>query len=260
MPPKKEKQTPTRLKKEPLLEAIWELRFQSPADTVENLLSGIIYDHMRHTFAPPTRLPGADIPLAARVQQPALNYTPMFRFGGKNENASYDIQVAPRAIALNCRQPYPSWDILKTKIMGLAEIVRQTGMIEKIERFSLKYLNLIPAGPPDYLSPLNGAFRMGEYNLGHSPLQVQSQIPDGDFTHVITLLAPARVQMEQKTGEGLLIDIDTIFPAISDGFWEGFGSRLDAAHTSNHAIFFDILKQETVDLLEPEYDKGGAPQ
>lgn len=254
MPQHTEKRIPKRLRKEPLLEAVWELRFQSTADTVENLLSGIIYEQMRDLFAPPVRLPAADIPLAARTQQPVLNYTPMFRFGGKNENSCYDIQVGPRAITLNCRRPYAGWGKFRPEIMKLAGGVRKTGLIAAVERFSLKYVDLIPAAAPDYLAPLRGDFRVGAYNLGLSPLQVQSQLADGNFIHVITLLAPARVQAEQMTAEGLLIDIDTIFPATSEEFWDGFESRLGAAHDSNHALFFDILKQETIGLLEPEYD------
>ncbi len=251
MLPQTKKTTPRRLGKEPLLEAVWELRFQSTAETAENLLSGIIYDHMRNRFNPPVRLPAADIPLAARMQQPILNYTPMFRSSGIEENACYDIQVGPRAIALNCRRPYAGWEKFKPEIMNLVEVVRPTGLIEAIERFSLKYVNLIPACAPDYLSPLKGSFMVANHNLGLSPLQVRSQIATGEFIQVITLLAPAQVQTGSTTAEGLLMDIDTIFPAPSGPFWNGFEPRLGAAHDSNHELFFDILKPETIALLEP---------
>lgn len=247
---------PRRLKKEPLLEAVWELRFQSGTDMIEHLLSGIIFDKMAGQFAMPVRLAAADIPTAARVQQPILNYTPIFRFDGNNENRSYGIQISPRAVTLNCRKPYVGWKNFKLGIIKLAEVVRHSGLIGQIERFSLKYVDLIPSGGPDCLAPIDCALRLGPYNLGLSPLHLQSQIPDGDFVHVVTMLAPARVQMEQETFDGLVVDIDTIFPAGGGNFWDEFSSRLDQAHASNHSIFFDILKQETINLLGPEYDEG----
>ncbi len=256
---RKEKRIPKRLAKEPLLEAVWELRFQSGADTVENLLSGIIYDKMAGSFGTPVRLAPADIPLAARVHQPVLNYTPMFRFDGTGEKAALSIQIAPRAITVNCRKPYLGWEKFKSEIMVLAEVVRKTGLIAAIERFSLKYVDLVPATGPDYLTPLEGQLNLGGYNLGCSPLQVTSQLSEGDFVHVITLLAPARVQAELTTAEGLLVDIDTIFPASSESFWDRFGSLLDQAHGFNHALFFGILKPETIEQLEPEFDLGGTP-
>ncbi len=260
MAPATTKRIPKRLGKEPLLEAVWELRFQGSSDSMENLLSGIIYDQMRDAFSTPVRLPAADIPPTARTQQPVLNYTPMFRFSGKGKNSCYDIQVGPRAITLNCRRPYTGWRNYRPEILKLVEVVRKTGLIAMVERFSLKYVDLIPAAAPNYLAPLRGNLILGGYNLGISPVQVQSQLPDGNFINVITLLAPARVQTEHMTAEGLLIDIDTIFPATSEAFWKEFESLLDTAHDSNHSLFFDILKQETLDLLEPKYDQGDVPQ
>ena len=132
-------------------------------------------------------------------------------------------------------------------------------MIGAIERFSLKYLDLVPASGPDYLTPLEGTLNLGGYNLGCSPLQVTSQLSEGDFVHVITLLAPARVRAELTTADGLLVDIDTIFPASSESFRDRFGSLLDQAHGFNHALFFGILTPETIAQLGPEFDLGGTP-
>jgi uncharacterized protein (TIGR04255 family) len=254
-----EKNIPKRLRKEPLLEAVWELRFQSDSDAVEGILPGIILGQLQGVFEAPVRLPAADIPPAARAQQPIFNYAPAFRLSGKNAHSCYDIQIGPRAVTLNCRRPYPGWNKFKAEILKLAGIVRKTGLIAVVERFSLKYVDLIPAAAPDYLSPLNGEFRIGGHHLGRSPLQVQSQLPYGDFIHILTLLLPARVEGQNLNAEGLLIDIDTVYPAASEEFWDGFEQRLDAAHDSNHRLFFDILKQETVELLEPEFDRGGVP-
>jgi uncharacterized protein (TIGR04255 family) len=260
MPIQTEKRIPRRLKKEPLLEAVWELRFQSGTDTVENLLSGIIYDKMIGSFGTPVRLAAADMPLAARIHQSILNYTPMFRFDGKGEKAALSLQVAPRAITVNCRKPYLGWEKFKSEIMLLADVVWKTGLITAIERFSLKYIDLVPAAGPDYTTPLEGKLNLGGHNLGCSPLQLTSQLSEGDFVHVITLLAPARVQVGVTTAEGLLVDIDTILPAGSERFWDRFESLLDQAHGFNHALFFGILKPEIIEQLEPEFDLGGMPQ
>ncbi len=257
---REKKRIPHRLAKEPLLEAVWELRFQSDADTVENVLPGVIFDKLAGSFEAPVRLAAADIPSAARAQQPMLNYTPAFRSDGINEKAPLSIQIAPRAVTLNCRKPYLGWGKFKSEILILAEVVRTTGLIAAIERFSLKYVDLIPASYPDYLAPLDGRFDLGGYQLGGSPLQIASQFPEDNFVHVITLLAPAIVKTAHTTDEGLLVNIDTIFSAISVNFWERFGALLDQAHDLNHALFFGILTQETIEQLKPESDLGGAPQ
>ena len=62
------KSVPKRLRKEPLLEAIWEIRFTSDRESVAELLPGLIYKAMAIEFPKIERLPAADLP-SAIVQQ-----------------------------------------------------------------------------------------------------------------------------------------------------------------------------------------------
>ena len=75
------------------------------------------------------------------------------------------------------------------------------------------------------------------------------------FLHIINIASPAEVKL--TTGElfsGVLVDIDTIFkPSIND-FWAGFDDLLEKAHKLSKDWFFNnILKDETIERLEPEY-------
>ena len=53
---------PARLKKEPLLEAIWEMRFSGSTSPVADLLPGILFKSFSGKYGRAGKLPAADMP------------------------------------------------------------------------------------------------------------------------------------------------------------------------------------------------------
>ena len=72
---------PVRLAKEPLLEAIWQLRFQSEQQVVSEILTGTIFQSLRSDFNSTERLPFGSISLPKDLtdRQPNLLYAPSIR-------------------------------------------------------------------------------------------------------------------------------------------------------------------------------------
>ena len=66
------KKMPVRLKKEPLIEAVWETRFTSEKQNVADLLPGLIYQAIPGRYQNIVRLPVADIPAPIAEQDPNL--------------------------------------------------------------------------------------------------------------------------------------------------------------------------------------------
>ena len=53
---------PVRLKKEPLLEAVWEIRFSGTKPSVADLMPGMLFRTLSGKYRNIVRLPVADIP------------------------------------------------------------------------------------------------------------------------------------------------------------------------------------------------------
>ncbi len=97
---------PIRLDKEPLLEAVWEIRFGTEGDLpVGEMLPGILYQILRGTYPTIVRLPAADIPRPIAQVDEALRFIPTIRLEGP-PGTPFAIQVGDRVVSLNNRRPY----------------------------------------------------------------------------------------------------------------------------------------------------------
>jgi uncharacterized protein (TIGR04255 family) len=244
------KSVPKRLRKEPLLEAIWEIRFTSDRESVAELLPGLIYKAMAIEFPKIERLPAAGLPSAIVQQDSQLRYVPTVRL----EGSPYSIQIGEHVVSLSCPLPYTGWGNFQPKIMGLAEILKETSLITRPERFSLKYIDIIPLPGSPSLKPLRVVVKLGTHDLTSNPVQFRTELRENGFLHIVQIVSSAQAVL--STGErfeGLLLDIDTICQREPGEFWSDFLPLLDRAHQLNKNLFFHILTDETIDHLEPEY-------
>ncbi|MFP4307980.1 MAG: TIGR04255 family protein [Desulfococcaceae bacterium] len=242
---------PIRLKKEPLLEAIFEIRFTGAKQSVAELLPGLIFKAMPEKYPETVRLPAADIPARILENDPNLKFVPKIRLQNQNQA----IQIGEHVVSISCRRPYSGWAVFSKDIRNLIFAIRETKLIRAPERFSLKYIDLIALNPPRGLKCLNIDLRIGEYALAQKPVQIRTEIEEADLTHILQIVSPAIASLpgEEKQTKGILIDIDSIWNPDEKNPWEGIESRLDDIHSSCKQMFFSLLTQRTIDLLAPEY-------
>jgi uncharacterized protein (TIGR04255 family) len=244
-----ETNVPTRLKKEPLIEAIWEIRFSNAATAVSELLPGILY---RSWGAPRVvRLPTADIPSPIIEADPNLRYVPKIRLESENRA----VQIGDRAISLSQRRPYSGWSAFSEDIRQLWAVVRNTGLLPQLERFSLKYIDLISLPEPKGLACLNLKVELGEHEVSNRPVQLRAEIEQGEFAHIIHIASPAEVTLPGLLCplKGVLVDIDTVVALGGADSWDRLDHELDAAHAAGKVLFFGLLTADTLAYLEPEY-------
>jgi uncharacterized protein (TIGR04255 family) len=243
---------PVRLKKEPLLEAIWEIRCEVVKAPMADLLPGILFKTFAGKYSSVTKLPVGDLPAVVVEHDPNLRYAPKIRL----ESGNQAVQIGDRVVSLNCRRPYSGWAQFSRDIKELAEVVQETGLVERLERFSLKYIDLIESEKPMGLSLLNLELKLGGYHLATEPVQLRTEIRENSLTHIIQIISPAEVLLLGKGGrlEGVLVDIDSIRPMEQGESWDILFQALDAVHVSCKKMFFNMLKPETIESLEPEYE------
>jgi uncharacterized protein (TIGR04255 family) len=247
-----ENRIPVRLKKEPLLEAIWEIRFSGAQSAVADLLPGMLFKSFPGKYGKASKLPVADIPAPLVEHNLNLRYVPKIRL----EGADQTIQIGDHVVSLSRRRPYSGWATFSADIRELAEAVRETGLVGQLERFSLKYIDLIELEKPVGLALLNLELKMGEYELAGKPVQLRTEIKENDLIHIIQIISPAEVALPGTEArlKGALVDIDSIRPIADGESWGVLYQRLDEVHASCKKMFFNILKPETIEALQPEYE------
>lgn len=242
---------PVRLGKEPLLEAVWELRFSGTKPSVADLMPGMLFKALPGKYGNIVRLPTADIPAPVVEHDPNLRYMPKIRL----ENGNQAVQIGEHVVSLSCRRPYSGWARFSTDIRDLAEAVQDTGLIQNLERFSLKYIDLLALDPSVGLGCLNLDLKLGGHAINTKPVQLRTEIKERDLIHIVQIVSPAEVAFpgREERFTGVLLDIDTIQPMGESETWDYLYQRLDDVHSACKRMFFSLLKPETVEKLEPEY-------
>jgi len=242
---------PTRLRKEPLLDVLFEIRFKSKL-LVSSILPGIIFSKFPQSKM--EQLPHSQLPQIIRQQTLELMYAPLVRIVGEE----YAYQVGDNSFSLSCLIPYKGWQHFKRKIIESMELIDSTSLIEVVERFSLKYIDIIDNNNRLKSDILNASLEVGKENFSNSNYHLQTELPRGDMTALIQIISSANVKTPGVADrKGIVVAIDTIFQV--DGtdlkaLLPIFSSKLDAVHALNKEIFFSILSPQALELLEPVYD------
>jgi len=257
MPPDSEKhrmdnKIPVRLKKEPLLEAIWEVRFSGAKSSVADLLPGMLFKALSDKYKNIVRLPAASIPGPILEQDPGLRYAPKIKL----ENGNQAVLIGEHVVSLSCRRPYSGWARFAQDIDALAKAVQGTNLINTIERFSLKYIDLIELDPSIGLNCLNLDLKLGNHEINTKPVQIRTEIKEDNLIHIVQIISPADVQLP-GSGKltGVLVDIDTIMALSGGNTWVTLKNQLDGVHLACKKMFFSLMKRETIERLEPVYER-----
>ena len=245
---------PKRLKKEPLIEAIWQVQFEPLNNQpVGDLLPGILYTALKtdHSELQLIRLPTAEIPAQIAQFNPNLRHMAKYRL--EEPNSSFMFQIGDRIITLNCRRPYAGWDAFKKEIIALMEIIENSQLVPIPSRHSLRYIDLLALGPTPYLSSLQLSLKLGVFDIQERPLQTRIELQDGSCTHIVQIATPAWVELPQEgKKEGAIIDIETSSTEPPKD-WGSIGERIDHLHDRAKALFFEnILTEDAIRQMEPE--------
>jgi uncharacterized protein (TIGR04255 family) len=249
---------PVKLKKEPLADAIFEMRFSS-AIPGSNIIPGMLASRLRTDDLKFERLPASDIPNRIRDMDPTLRSQPLMRMHWRE---SFFILIGDTAVSLACKIPYPGWKGdhgFKSHILELIELVTDPSLIQSIERYSLKYTGIIDGKDlAEQIGRFKVDLRLGEYQLKADPFSIRVEIRDGELLHVVQLGAPASVALiNGTTRTGTLVDIDGICEHKTSDlkeFLRELPDRIEHLHTRDKERFFGLLTPETLAYLEPIYD------
>jgi uncharacterized protein (TIGR04255 family) len=243
---------PTKLEEDPILEAVFELRFQAMTTSAADLLPGILYNAVRDDFPKLERLPISMMPRELVASQPDLKYQPRYRLSGKK----FALLLGDVVFAISCPKPYIGWKEFRKTILSLLGHVRDSKFVEKIERFSLKYLNVLQGAQlADQYKLVNFSASFGKFDIASGfPVQVRTEINAKDFYHIVELASGATIKLVSGEAlEGLMLTIDTI-SNNPDNFWSDVEKKIEALHLAEKTLFFDVLSKAGLERYKPVWE------
>ena len=241
---------PSRLNRDTIVEAIFELRFTSKTDSVADILPGLLFQHVSQSFPKIERLGVTQLPTPLLQSNANLRYAPHYKLVGNH----YNLQVGEHVFSISCPRPYSGWDEFRKKIHDLIRILRNTKLIDDVERFSVKYVNVIPADGKTPMDQLRVKLQAGPFDLGSRATHLRTEIIEDDFLNIVQISSQITAKLsETEVVEGVLVDIDTICQRKFTDIWNEFSDLLEDAHTTEKKIFFNLLQKRTIEQLEPQW-------
>jgi|APLak6261658528_1056013.scaffolds.fasta_scaffold02083_6 uncharacterized protein (TIGR04255 family) len=244
---------PTKLKKEPLVDAVFELRFDASAP-VSSIFPGFFFSKLEGNKNIET-LPTAELPKHLRDSDPNLQFAPVVRI---HWNDDFLISISDRSIAVACKLPYPGWGDFKRAILKVVNLVGEVGIVHEIQRYALKYVDLIPCDDlKERVSYINMEISLGNLKVGKELFQFRVEIPKDQTINVVQIISSGSITLGGIKKEGLVIDIDTIHNVDDQkliDFLPQLSEQLDLIHGINKQMFFDCITAETLAFLDPDYE------
>ena len=251
------KDLPAYLERSPLVEAIWEIRFNvNPALSIGDLLPGIVFVHLdAHSKGYVlNQLPFVQIP------RDIIDTNENFKFQAKyrieSTKSPYLYHIGEHMVSLNCRKPYEGWGAFKNKIIELIGILKRAPF-EFIEvKPSLRYINFLPQNVIPSLSPwLRIKLNIGDFLITMTPLQIRAELPETECTHTVQIVHPAQLVMHEADLEnkGIIVDIDSVLNSTQHSL-DDTVAQIEMLHAKNKEFFFNqILTEDAIEKFGPRY-------
>ena len=240
---------PAKLGKPPLLEAVFEIRFQAKKESAGDILPGILYEKLGTYYEKVRPLPLASVPRELRERETNLHYLPSHQLVGPQRQ----LQVGDRVALISEGLSYQSWSVFRKYAHELAETLQGTNIVDRILRYSLKYVNLIAGPPGKQLSLLNAKFEIAGDSAPEKGFHFRTEYIAKPWLTIITLAT--RVKPPQPE-DGLVIEVDTIRADSAGDLFEDIEARIDETHTTLKPYFFKLLTPQTLNGLEPVWEES----
>jgi len=239
---------PLELKHDTILEAIFELRFEPepPNEAVFGVIYPIImkkFQNLKHIPLPILQLPNV-----VRNSDPQFKYQPLNRLQGDG----LSISIGPHVVNFSIIKPYIGWSNWKPSILDILNNLSAERIIKNVERTGLRYLNFVER---DIFPLINVEIKIIDSTIKQASTAVRTEIPDGEYIKVIQLTNGASINVNGQNKIGSLIDIDIIRNKNMQNydFKINLETILDKSHTMAKQLFFDIIKKDFLNELDPVY-------
>lgn len=245
---------PTSLKKQPVIEAAFELRYTKDTQ-VSEIVPGFLF-HALGCTKPVISMPPSQVPKNVREDDEQLHYAIVSRL----EVDDYYIGLSDHGIVISTAGTYKGWTDFKSMILKVLIELDKLKLNNNISRYSVKYVDFFEAKESDNLFPkLNIDVSMGGHSMSSYPLTLRLDKSDQEFVSVIQVVSHALVLTAGETynRSGLILDIDTIKNISGESeiflFNDNRNGALDKLHDCNKVTFFSCIRESTLEELGPVY-------
>ncbi len=238
---------PRRLTRNPIVDAIAEVRFSS--NIPNDAIIGLVYTTVQETFGKPEDLPILQIPAPLREKDPNLRYQACYRFT-KPGNV---LLIGPHSVALST-YPYSAWGAASPLLDQILSRLHSVGLFNRIERIGLRYVNFFEN--INVIDHSTLMLKVRDVSIAEQSITLRSETEFKGFTVVTQIANRATAQVSGQTKKGSILDLDVIKDHLelkNDAVPELLLDLFKGANEIAHSAFFNLLDEKFVATFGPEY-------
>ena len=150
------------------------------------------------------------------------------------------------------------WKRFRAVILEVLELVRNANVVRETERISVRYVNLLEGDSLQaQFSLVHYAASLGvegKYRLNDQLTYTRTEIERDGLVSIVELAANSILTTKrQEQMKGLVLTVDTIYPVPKE-FLADPAPHVEKAHSTEKAIFFDLLTRPTLESMGPHYE------
>ncbi|MCK9225180.1 MAG: TIGR04255 family protein [Candidatus Muirbacterium halophilum] len=224
-------------------EVIAEIRFDSN-EPIE-VIYGTIYKALKKEYPLKIDLPILQIPDNIRKQDLKLLNQPWYII----HNDDIKIQIGPKTISIANQSKYSGWDNFFDNCNKFFNELEKLKLELQINRFGLRFINVFNYDIYDK-STLELILNSNKFKSDLT--YVRTKINIDDYNLLIQITNDALFNNDGEIKKVSIIDIDTSCININN-FFEHKVNIIGEAHVNSKKLFFNLLKEDFINTLKPEY-------
>jgi uncharacterized protein (TIGR04255 family) len=246
------KLVPTKLKQDAIVEALFEIRFDST--TIEEVLIGRLADFAPWKEFQQRRLPAYEVPARMRQADPNLRYQPVFELLDPTDGHRA-VRIGAQVLSYHQMPPYVGWDKFRPQLSEAIDGIFAKAEGLTVRRLGFRYVN---------------ALRQDVHGIrAVSELDLTLAIADGRVTDNVNINFTTELSEDTQCtvriattdfvqGVGVLPPSTSVVIDVDVFTKESFRTReekhvkrwVEFAHTNEKEQFFRLLTDETIDALK----------
>jgi len=163
---------------------------------------------------------------------------------------NYILQIGPNVLSVVNTNDYVGWDNFATKIKETIQRVHKLGVIKNFIRLGIRYINFFEL---DIYENINLKILLSNKPFNSEQLTFRSTIKSGKFLINLQILNNGNISVKKVAKVGSIIDIDTYIQSESTINFENIAELLEEGHNEEKQLFFNLLKNDFLKNLNPEY-------
>lgn len=225
----------------PIIDALFEIRFTSSIPS--NAILGVVYSSIKESYPHYEGLPILQIPEELRKNDATLKYCPENRFIKEN----FIFQIGPSVLSISSYPNYVGWESFKQEIENCLCIIKKIGLINRLERLGLRYIDAFDFPILDYS---NYNLKLPDMDTQGSNTIIKTEFSNNQINNILRIGNNAIVMENDKRKSVIDIDTFTICQEHFIDFFEKPSIILNQMHDSSKKLFFMVLNERIKEKLE----------